>query len=189
MTRYSTAFLRSNTCSANRMATKSIFREFIAILRRRWKKDAPYIRPLSESRGRLPKASTFYAGAIKRSGQHIYLYFQHSSMAWEVGQFTINVVLSADEYSPLMDTGNRCGSSLSDGYYRIGGLIGTKDKWWHLKQDDDPIVTLAWRPSSYGDREVVLSEAVEDVTRDVLSVLSMLGRQAVGDDVTRPKRA
>lgn len=82
------------------MTEKSIFREFIAALRRDWKKKVPLIRPLNEGRGNLPKASTFYAGCIKRSGQHVYLYFQHSSKAWQVGRFTINIVLSANENNP-----------------------------------------------------------------------------------------
>ena len=157
------------------MAEKSIFREFITTLRKRWKEEVPSIRPVSERLGQLPKASTFYAGARSGSGQHVYLYFQHSTKAWQVGQFAINVVLAADASNPQMAIGNHCGTDFRDGYYRIGFLVGKKDKWWHLKAGDDPIITQAWRPSQYQDLAAVLSEAVDDVTRDVLSVTQLLG--------------
>lgn len=157
------------------MAEKSVFREFIAALKRQWKKQALFIRPISETLGQLPKASTFYAGASSRSGQHVYLYFQHSNKAWQVGQFTINVVLATDAHHPQMAMGNPSGSDFADGYYRIGFLVGNKDKWWHLKSGDDGILTQHWRPSSYDDLDVVLAEAVDDVTRDVLSTMRLLG--------------
>jgi len=157
------------------MAEKSVFREFMAALKKRWKVEVPFIRPISETLGQLPKASTFYAGTSLRSGQHVFLYFQHSSKAWQVGQFTINVVLAIDAKNPQMAIGNRSGSDFQDGYYRIGFLVGKKDKWWHLKADDDPILTQAWRPSGYENLEIVLSEAVDDVTRDVLASLHLLG--------------
>jgi hypothetical protein len=144
---------------------KSIFREFIATLRRSWKKGYPSFRPLTESRGGLPKASSFYAGTSRRSNKYVYLNFQHNSKSWWVGRFTINVVLSSDEYNPMLG---------GEGSNRIGHLIGIKDKWWHLKQDDDPIITEAWRPSTYDNRDMILSEAVEDVTHDVLCAMKLL---------------
>ena len=157
------------------MAGKSMFHEFIATLRKRWKKEHLSIRPLTEARGRLPKASTFYAGVSRFSRQHVYLCFQHSNKAWQVGRFTINFVLSMDEQNPQWGI-PKCepASHFGDGSHRIGHLIGTKDKWWHLKQDDAPIITEAWRPSSYEKVDVILSEAVEDVTKDVLSALRLL---------------
>lgn len=157
------------------MAEKSVFREFMAALKKHWKEEVPSIRQVSNTLGQLPKASTFYAGASRRSGQHVYLYFQHSSKAWQVGQFTINVVLATDASTPTMAIGDRSGENFRDGYYRIGHLVGEKDKWWHLKADDDPILTQAWRPSSYDDVQLVLSEAVDDVTRNVLSTLELVG--------------
>jgi hypothetical protein len=157
------------------MAQKSVFREFMAALKKHWKEEVPFIRPVSETLGQLPKASTFYAGATSRSGQHVYLYFQHSSKAWQVGQFTINVVLATDANNPQMAMGNRSGQDFGDGYYRIGYLVGKKDKWWHLKADDDPILTQVWRPSSYDNLAVVLSGAVDDVTRDVQWAMQLLG--------------
>ncbi len=155
------------------MAQRSIFRDFIATLRKRWKQEMPSVRLISETLGQLPKASTFYAGARAGLGQHVYFYFQHSSKAWQVGQFTINVVLASDPANPRMALADR--SDFRDGYYRIGFLVGEKDKWWHLKADDDPIITQAWRPSQYGNLEAVLSEAVDDVTQDVLFVTKLLG--------------
>jgi hypothetical protein len=157
------------------MAEKSIFREFISTLRKKWKNEQASIRPLMEARGRLPKASTFYAGVSRFSGQHVYLYFQHSNKAWEVGRFTVNFVLSMDEQNPQWGIPkHEPASHFGDGSHRIGHLNGTKDKWWHLKQDDDPIITEAWRPSSYEKTDVILSEAVGDVTKDVLSALRLL---------------
>jgi hypothetical protein len=158
------------------MAEKSIFREFIAILRKEWKEEHSSIRPLTEARGNLPKASTFYAGVTEQSNLHVHLNFQHNSKSWWVGRFTINVVLSADEHNPMMGhSGEESGPPFGIGSYRIGHLIGTKDKWWHLKQDDDPIITEAWRPSSYQNVEVILSEAADNVTKDVLSALKLVG--------------
>ena len=157
------------------MAEKSVFREFIAALKKRWKEEVPFIRPVSETLGQLPKASTFYAGTSSRSGQHVYLYFQHSSKPWQVGQFTINVVLATHASNPVMAIGDRSVEKLQDAYRRIGHLIGTKDKWWHLKADNDPVLAQAWRPSSYDNLDAVLSEAVDDVTRDVLSAMQLLG--------------
>ena len=154
------------------MLGKSIYRDFIANLRKGWKKDLPSLRPLTEARKNLPKASTFYAGVMRDSGQHVY--FQHSDKSWQVGQFTINVVVASDELNPKMYPANRSGSHFGEGYHRIGDFVGTKDKWWHLNQDDDPILTEAWRPSSYQNTDIVLSEAVDDVTRDVLSALRLL---------------
>lgn len=160
--------------SATDMAQKSLFRGFMAAVSKRWKKEMPSVQPLDDSLNQLPKASTFYAGPMKRSGQHVFLYFQHSPKAWQVGRFTINVVLSADKQNPQMAIGKRSGADFADGYYRIGFLVGKKDKWWHLNQDDPPIISAAWRPLSYDDPETVLSEAVADVTRDVLSIMRLL---------------
>ena len=157
------------------MEKKSLFREFIASLRKRWKAEHPSIRPLAEARGRLPKASTFYAGVINGSDKHVYLNFQHSSKSWEVGRFTINIVLSSDELNPdLYFQGEWTGSDFKDGSYRIGHLIGEKDKWWHLKQDDDSVLTEAWRPTSYEKSASVISEAIDNVTSDVLRTLTLL---------------
>jgi hypothetical protein len=160
------------------MKKKSIFRGFITSLRRRWKKDYPSIRQLEQTHDQLPKASTFYAGMSRFSGQHVYLNFQHSDKAWEVGSFTINIVLSLDKQKPRMKHPDQPDSHFGDGYHRIGHLIGTKDKWWHLKHDEDDILSPefieSWRPSSYENTDLVVSEAVDAVTRDILSTMSLL---------------
>jgi hypothetical protein len=92
-----------------------------------------------------------------------------------VGRFTINVVVALDAKNPGMANGVRSGSDFRDGYYRIGFLIGKKDKWWHLKADEDSILTQVWRPSSYDNFDFVLSEAIDDVSGDVLATLHLLG--------------
>jgi hypothetical protein len=156
------------------MAEKSIFQAFIIALKKRWKVEHPSLRPLIEARGMLPKTSTFYAGVVRPTGLHVYLYFQPSSKSWEVGRFTINVVLAADKYNPQIVPAAKTGPSLGEGYQRIGLLVGKKDKWYHLKSYSGPGSSDAWVPSSYADEGVVIAEAVEAVTRDVLTALSVL---------------
>jgi hypothetical protein len=160
------------------MAKPSVFRDFISALQKQWRTRYPFIRPLTEARGSMPMASTFYAGVAPDSGLHIFFYFQHSTKAWQVGQFTINLVLAKDEHRPRhwgFAEKAADGGPFGEGPQRIGFLIEKKDKWWHLKDDDPPIVTRAWRPSNYADPKVVIEEAVKDVSRDVLTVLQMLG--------------
>src|SRR5262249_52843279 len=83
------------------MAKSSIYRSFMKALCQHCRSAYPFIRPLTESRGRMmPKASTFYAGVARPSGLHVFLNFQHSAYAWQVGRFTINVVLAEDERNP-----------------------------------------------------------------------------------------
>ena len=122
-------------------------------------------------------ASTFYAGIAKASGFHIYLSFQHSSKAWEVGRFTLNVILANDAERPnssgIADRA-KDNSSFAEGPHRIGFIVGSRDKWWHLKDDGTPIGSIAWRPSNYSDFDVVVREAVEDVSRDVVVALGVL---------------
>jgi hypothetical protein len=160
------------------MAKPSAFRDFIAVLRKHWRTDCPFILQPEAGCGSLPKASTFYAGIARPDQMHVYLYFQHSSKSWEVGQFTINVVFSKDEKPPSLShlcwTFEDC-KTLGEGYVRIGRLVGSRDKWWHLKHDKSSVITEAWRPSSYASQDIVLQEAAEDVTRDVLSALRKLG--------------
>jgi hypothetical protein len=156
------------------MPNKSIFRAFITNLRKQWKNELPSIHPLTEARGNLPMASSFYAGLVRNSAMHVYLNFQHSNKSWEVGRFTINVVLTSDERNPGL--GIRTGSALdlAEGSHRIGHLVGSKDKWWHLKETDDSILIDNWHPSSYENVDLVLSEAAEDVTQNVLTTLRLL---------------
>jgi hypothetical protein len=166
------------------VAKPSAFRALIAVLKKRWRIDYPFICPLKESRGTLPKASSFYVGVARPSGLHVFLHFQHSNKAWEVGQFTINVILTQDDNNPEhREPRGQWGTQL-EGSHRIGFFLGRKDKWWHLRDDAPAIVTQEWRPTSYADLEVVLREAVDDVSRDVLAALRMLGiagPQTVGD--------
>jgi hypothetical protein len=113
---------------------------------------------------------------------HVFVNFQHSSKSWEVGRFTINIILSKREDAPE-GCGGPCapndGVSFTEGSYRINGVLGRRyDKWWHLKADDAPIISEAWRPTSYDD-ETVLIEAAADVTRDVCEVLAKFGVKGI----------
>ena len=161
------------------MAKPSIFRDFIAALKKQWEFEFPSIRQINQPLGPLlPKASSFYSGVAHPSGWHIFLYFQHSSKAWQVGQFTVNVVFSRHEGAPGHPVTNYLmegSTTFEEGCYRIGPLLGRKDKWWHLKDDEALSVTEAWRPSSYGNYANVIAEAIIDVSRDVRAVLHKLG--------------
>jgi len=171
------------------MAKRSVFHDFIAVLRTDWQTTFTWVRPLEASFAPLmPKASTFYAGLARRADTHVFLNFQHSSKAWQVGQFTINVIISR-RMGPPLAWATRFASdleSLDEGSYRIGHVNGGRDKWWRLKNDDLPsffgpedgmptVVFEGWRPGSYADSEAVLVEAVADVNRDVASALGKIG--------------
>ena len=83
------------------MAKHGEFRDFIKTLRKHWRTDLPEVRLLEQSLGpTMPKASTFYAGWAQIVGMHVYVNFQHSSKAWQVGRFTVNVILSRREGVP-----------------------------------------------------------------------------------------
>lgn len=156
----------------------------------------------------MPKASTFYAGVSESSGSHIFFNFQHSSKSWEVGQFTINVIVSSSEkpkrlrHEVMIPEDAR---SIREGTYRIGPLLGGKDKWWRLKKDnplyeDEEFDRLirefdrkmkeilprdeeghvsshfeTWLPTNYDDDENVCNEAATNVIHDLRRVLQMLG--------------
>lgn len=161
------------------MANPSVFRDFIKALRKHWRINFPSIQPLETSLGpTMPKASTFYAGMSRSLEMHVFLHFQHSSMAWQVVQSTINVIPSRRKGAPEHQAGPFLpadGVPSAEGSYRIGQLLGRhKDKWWHLKDDKPPLSTEAWRPTGYDDYESVLTQAVADVTADVQSVLTKL---------------
>lgn len=111
----------------------------------------------------MPKASTLYAGFSARHDLYVFINFQHSSKAWEVGRFTINLILSKHEREPETWGGPFApedGKSFAEGSYRISGVLGQHpEKWWHLKKDRRPIITQAWRPTSYDDNAVVLNDS------------------------------
>lgn len=175
------------------MAKRSVFHDFIAALRKDWRLRFPAIQPVKKALGAMngmsvPKASTFYVGMSPALGMHVFVNFQHSPKAWEVGQFTVNIILSKHEDAPevwfKLSPDNA--QSFDEGSYRIGSLLGRKDKWWHLKCSSPAVLTETWMPVSYGDEAAVLAEAVADVTSDVSAVLSKLGvniaRSAAGQE-------
>jgi hypothetical protein len=162
------------------MRKRSVFRDFINSLRKHWATELPALRPIKDALGpTMPKASTFYAGVAHPLEMHVFVNFQHSCKAWQVGQFTINFILSKSEGPPEFWGGPWVpddGVSFTEGSYRISNMLSRhRDKWWHLKDDDPPIITEAWRPTSYDDYEAVLAQAAADVTNDVRHVLVKLG--------------
>lgn len=167
------------------MAKQSVYRDFIAALTKHWRVALPSIHPLDQSFGpAIPKASTFYAGTAQPLGLHVYVNFQHSTNSWQVGQFTINMILSQREGPPGRWAGPFAPddlASLTEGSYRISGILGRKgDKWWDLKGDGSPITSATWCATCYDDSDVVLRAAVADVTGDVQAALQRLG--VVGSD-------
>jgi hypothetical protein len=161
------------------MAKRSLFRDFMTALRAQWRAEWPGVRPIAEPMGpQMPKSSTFYAGMAPALGLHVFVNFQHSCMAWEVGHFTVNVILSRREGEPETWGGPfppDDGLSFTEGSYRIGLLVGAKDKWWHLKAAPLPVINEAWQPVSYADPQAALREAVDNVSRDVREALGKLG--------------
>ena len=170
------------------MARASVFRDFMTVLRTKWRAELPFVRPIDQPLEALPKASTFIAGVAQPSGLLVFLNFQHSDKAWEVGQFTVNVVLAQTERSARgwgVAEVPAAGRPFGEGSYRIGWIVGNADKWWHLKKDRPPEFTQAWRPTSYDDPDAVLREAADDVTRDVLTVLRRVGVPEAASQVER----
>lgn len=164
---------------------RSVFRDFIAVLRTRWRDELPQVRPVEKGLGpTMPKASTFYAGFAPALGMHAFVNFQHSFNSWQVGQFTINIILSKREGAPDCWGGPFApdsGMPSTEGRYRISSILGRdRDKWWHLKRDHPPIVTDAWRPTSYDNSEAVMNEAAADVTQAVREALARLGVRGYG---------
>jgi len=164
------------------ISKRSAFRAFIAALKKQWRLTFPFVHRLTEPTGGLPMASTFYAGAAKPSGWHVFLWFQHSDKPWRVGQFTINVILSADQCSPLRGRDpptEGLAAQSGEGSYRIGHVLIGKDKWWYLKDyPPDPLaprLKAEWRPTTYADFDRLIREAVADVSRDVEAVFRILG--------------
>jgi hypothetical protein len=168
------------------MPRRSLFRDFLTVLRKRWRVEMPLVPPIDAPLGpSLPKASTYYAGMAPALGLHVFINFQHSPTAWEVGRFTVNLILSKTEGEPDGYGGPFAPGhweTFTAGSYRIGWLVGGMDKWWHLKDDKPTLVTEEWRPTSYDDPDSVFAEAVDDVTRDVRLALARIGVSETGKD-------
>ena len=164
------------------MAKQSVFRDFIAALKHHWRSELPGVTGIAHASGSaMPKASTFYLGFARQLELHVFANFQHSNKSWEVGSFTINIILAKDRVAPT-DCGLKFppddGVSFVEGCYRVGSLLHGKDKWWQLKATRNLASRDAWRASSYSNPERVLTEAVIDVTQDVLAVVSLFKIQS-----------
>jgi hypothetical protein len=177
------------------VAKRSVFRDFVAALRRDWRTHLPGVMPVSRPLGTgggmsVPKASTFYAGVSRSLNMHVFVNFQSSPKAWEVGMFTVNVILSERDDAPVVwftlppDDGRTFG----EGSYRIGPFVGVNDKWWHLERGTSSAGVASWRAADYSDPERVIAEAVADVTRDIQVVLDRFAVGGAGADA-EPKVA
>lgn len=167
------------------VAKRSIFRDFIAALRRHWRSVLPSVLPVRVALGysasgngmSVPKASTFFAGYSPDLATYVFIMFDHSTKPWEVGRFRTMVILSHRENAPVVwhkpwypDDG-----VLTEGAYDVGLLIGRKiQSWWCLRKDGISFTEIEWKPASYDDPTQVIVEAVADVTRNVLAVLEQL---------------
>lgn len=169
------------------MAKPSTYRDFMKALKRHWRSVLPEVRPLTEARGSLAKASSFYAGFLPMARLHVYLEFQtHSNIA---GRFTINVILTHDEAAPRQwhaSDEQRVLGRFIEGPNRIGLFLKARhgDKWWELCRDEKMEGFrlehgLArnedyWYPQDWSDEVGVIRDAVDDVTRGVQLALQQL---------------
>lgn len=152
----------------------------MAELHRQWRDALPHVSQIKAGLGpTMPSASTYYAGFTSLLQMHVFVNFQHSKHAWQIGQFTINVILSKYEGPPETNSGPFApndGLSFSEGCYRTNIILGRhREKWWHLKDDEPRLTFETWRPSSYSDHQTVIDEAVVDATREVRESLMKLG--------------
>jgi hypothetical protein len=175
------------------MAKRSVFRDFVTAIRKHWQTELPEVRPIPDSLGpQLPKASTFYAGVSTTTKLHVFINLQHSPKPWEVGRFTVNLILLGQPVAREMIchqfAPEDC-SNFVEGSYRIGDLLSSEDKWWRLKEMDPEIQKELLIPRGFKGFGPVVSqvEAVEDVTRDVRHALTKLGVRT-SRDLELPKR-
>ena len=166
------------------MAKRSVFRDFVTAIRKHWQTELPDVRPVTDALGpQMPKASTLYAGVAQPANLHVFVNFQHSPKAWEVGCFTVNFLLVTDPESVPEILAPRYKSiereRYREGSYRIGDLLGIHDKWWRLKGLDPALLEMDLLLGGSGKNEPFVSEkaAVDDVTRDVRAALKNLGLQ------------
>ncbi len=162
------------------MSRQSIFRDFIGELQENWRDALPHVRKIKSGLGpTMPSASTFYAGFAPLLQMHVFVNFQHSTNAWQVGQFTINIILSGHDGPPKTNSGPfvpKDGRSVAEGRYRTSSILGRhRDMWWHLKEDEPSTIFDIWRPSNYDDNQTVIAEAIVDATREVRAALAKLG--------------
>jgi hypothetical protein len=180
------------------MAKQKVYQRFITALKGHWRTALPDVKPLSNPLGPLPKSSSFDAGFIPTTGQHVFLQFQTT---WqEAGKFTINLIV-VDEGCELSDISEnayawKCGGRLPHGAHRIATFLENvrHDKWWYLCADrEDLLIDNAdwrerririrangWAVDNYENEAQVIESAVEDVTRDVATALRAVGATGVG---------
>ena len=153
---------------------KGTFATFVRQVEREWRVGLPTLRKIEQSYGpSLRKSSTFYAGSSNRLGKHLFIAFQHNSMPWAVGEFTVNVIVSNRLGAPsLLGPGLDLAGG-AEGNYRLGQELHGKDKWWCLLPTDN-VHGLVWKARSYEDQAAVFQAALADVTADVRAFLSKL---------------
>ena len=156
---------------------KGVFPAFVRFLAKQWARRWTGAAPIASARGRwLRKSNTFDLGTTNPFDVQVLAHLQPSSKPWGGGDFTVDIVLT----TPLESDPSLQSPSLAEfdrgalGSYRLGLLSYGRDKWWSLVQNDSPHM-LEWKASSYGSREAVFSEAVEDLTKDIERVSERLG--------------
>lgn len=164
------------------MAKRSVFRDFVTAIRKHWQTELPDLRPIAQQMGpQMPMASTFYVGVIQPAKFQVFVNFQHSPKAWEVGCFTVNLLLITDLervpeiLAPRFKSID--GTDYREGSYRIGLLLGRDDKWWRLKGGDPALLKTDSLLGGSGEDEPVVAgkDAIAEVTRDVRQALQVLG--------------
>jgi hypothetical protein len=122
----------------------------------------------------MPKASTFYAGQETLVGRHVFVWIQASVK--RPGEFTVNIVLSDTHNTPdpSIPLNRSAFNEREVGFYRLGELVGGKDKWWSIAPEKG--FAWLWQVISASQKNKgAISNAIAVVTADVKVALSDLG--------------
>jgi hypothetical protein len=179
------------------MAKPSMFRDFMKALRKAWKSLLPTVKPVDDSNcGAMPKSSSFYAGVAPPSGLHVFVKFDPSPKSWQVGQFKVAFILSKRLREPklwALPSAPDDPALFTEGcYYLIHKKVRKHwcGKIWHLENNEASVLEAPWFASSYADPDVVISEAIADVTQELQEALKRIGLEtrALPPPASGPKR-
>jgi hypothetical protein len=124
-------------------------------------------RPAQSLCAAVPKSCSFHLGVSPRFGKHVLIHLQHSSKAYDAGEFCINVHVSQHlaPAKPWLGSTSSFGA-FDDGFYRLSACVEGKDRWWCLAQKgegysprEENQFRAYWEPSSYADQTAVFEEA------------------------------
>jgi hypothetical protein len=155
---------------------KRVFPRFVNHLADMWRTTLPGVIRLEVPMGPLmPKASTFYAGTGNPFEVHVFLNLQQNSKSWNIGQFTLNVLLS-EGFGPPKQRLSQTAEFQNgrEGTYRAGSVLYAYDKWWCLLPADEDR-RRRWRPTIFDDEAVVFREVTADLTADAMKLFRLLG--------------